>query len=91
MRYLGARSIFNTHMHELARSLDELNGGVEGDSRVESLVTGVQKDSRSFKVAVSPPQGVSYARDIAVKYGVTFAQIKDSIDGKQEGHTDKDR
>ena len=75
MRYLGVRCIFNTHMHELARSLDELNGA-EGDSRVESLVTGVQRGERSFKVAVAPPQGVSYAKDIAQKYGVTYEQIR---------------
>lgn len=84
MRYLGVRCIFNTHMHELARSLDELNGG-EGSSRAESLVTGVQHGERSFKVAVMPPQGVSYAKDIAKKYGVTFDQIKSSIDGKISG------
>ncbi len=75
MRYLGVRCIFNTHMHELARSLDELNAA-EGDSRVESLVTGVQRGERSFKVAVAPPQGVSYAKDIAQKYGVTYEQIR---------------
>ena len=75
MRYLGVRCIFNTHMHELARSLDELNAA-EGDSRVESLVTGVQHGERSFKVAVAPPQGVSYAKDIAQKYGVTYEQIR---------------
>ena len=84
MRYLGVRCIFNTHMHELARSLDELNNGVKGDSRVESLVTGVQHGERSFKVAVMPPQGVSYAKDIAIKYGVTFDQIKDHIKSRSE-------
>lgn len=83
MRYLGVRCVFNTHMHELARSLDELNNGVEGESRVESLVTGVQHGERSFKVVISPPQGVSYAKDIAKKYGVTFDQIKTNIDSKE--------
>lgn len=83
MRYLGARVIFNTHMHDLARSLDELNGSVEGDSRVESLVTGVHDGHRSFKVSIMPPQGTSYARDIALRYGVTFDIIKESIDKKQ--------
>lgn len=81
MRYLGCRCIFNTHMHDLARSLDELNG-IEGDSRVESLVTGVHDGQRSFKVAIIPPQGTSYAKDIALKYGVTFDIIKQSIDEK---------
>ena len=80
MRYVGTRTIFNTHMHELAHDLDKLNSSTEGTSRVQSLITGVDKGVRSFKVSIAPPQGVSYARDIAVKYGVTFEQIKESID-----------
>lgn len=82
MRYLGARSIFNTHMHDLARSCDELNSEVDGGSKAASLVTGVHDGERSFKVSLLPPQGVSYAKDIALKYGVSFAQIKDNIDKK---------
>lgn len=82
MRYLGTRAIFNTHMHDLARSVQELNDAVEGDSRVESLITGVYNGERSFKVSIAPPQGVSYAADIARKYGVTFEQIKQDIDQK---------
>lgn len=81
MRYLGCYAVFNTHMHDLARSLDELNG-IEGDSRVESLVTGVHDGHRSFKVAIIPPQGMSYAKDIALRYGVTFDIIKENIDKK---------
>jgi len=82
MRYLGTRAIFNTHMHDLATSVGELNEAVEGDSRTESLVTGVHDGERSFKVSIAPPQGVSYAADIAKKYGVTFEQIKQGIDEK---------
>lgn len=88
MRFLGVRCVFNTHMHELARSLDELNNGVEGGSRVESLVTGVHQGERSFKVTVSPPQGVSYAKDIAKKYGVTFDQIKTHLEQREDNKTE---
>lgn len=82
MRYLGTRAVFNTHMHDLARDLDKVNSDVEGDSRIESMVTGVENGNRSFKVFIAPPQGVSYARDIAEKYGVTFEKIKLEIDNK---------
>lgn len=82
MRYLGTRAVFNTHMHDLARNLDKVNSEVEGDSRIESIVTGVENGNRSFKVFIAPPQGVSYARDIAQKYGVTFEKIKSEIDNK---------
>ncbi|MBR2716041.1 MAG: hypothetical protein IKB73_07555 [Ruminococcus sp.] len=83
MRYIGVRSIFNTHMHELARALDVINDSIDGDSKVESMVTGVENGHRSFKVFIAPPQGVSYAKDIAVKYGVTFEKIKSNIDSKK--------
>lgn len=82
MRYLGVRSIFNTHMHDLARNLEEVNNSVDGDSRIESMVTGVDHGNRSFKIYISSPEGVSYAKDIAEKYGVTFEQIKREIDSK---------
>lgn len=80
MRFIGTRAIFNTHMHELARRVDEINAETDGTSRVASMITGVHDGRRSFKVTLAPPQGVSYARDIAKKYGVTFEQIKDSIE-----------
>ena len=83
MRYLGVRAIFNTHMHELATSVDRINSEVEGDSRAESLITGIHDGARSFKVTIAPPQGVSYAADIAKKYGVTYEQIIEGINSRQ--------
>ena len=80
MRYLGVRCIFNTHMHDLARNLEEINTNTQGDSKIESMVTGVENGTRSFKIFIAPPQGVSYAKDIAEKYGVTFESIKQDID-----------
>lgn len=80
MRYLGVRSVFNTHMHDLARGLKEVNASTEGTSIIESMVTGVEGGKRSFKISIAPPQGLSYAKDIAEKYGVTFDRIKENID-----------
>ncbi len=82
MRYLGVRCVFNTHMHDLARNLPEMNENTEGDSFVESMVTGVENGERSFKIFIAPPQGVSYAKDIAEKYGVTYKSIKENIDSR---------
>lgn len=80
LHYLGARTIFNTHMHELAMNLDALNASEPSDSDVASLITGIDNGERSYKVSIAPPCGQSYARDIAKKYGVTYAQIKQTID-----------
>ena len=79
LRFLGARTIFNTHMHELACNLDIINTQIEGDSVVASLITGIHDGQRSYKVYLAPPEGVSYAQDIAKKYGVTFDQLSTSI------------
>jgi hypothetical protein len=80
LHYLGARTIFNTHMHELAMNLDELNSSEPGDSCVASLITGIENGQRSYKVFTAPPCGQSYAKDIARKYGVTYNQIRAAID-----------
>lgn len=84
LRYLGARTVFNTHMHELAMNLDEVNTIIKGDSRVASLITGIHEGKRSYKIFIAPPEGVSYAQDIAKKYGVTFSQLIDRIEHGEE-------
>ena len=58
MRSLGARTIFNTHMHELAMDLDEINA-LNGKIKVASLVTGIHEGQRSYKVYLAPPDGIS--------------------------------
>ncbi len=83
LHYLGARTIFNTHMHELAMNLDELNASDGGGNCVASLITGIENGQRSYKVFLAPPCGQSYAKDIARKYGVTYGQIKESIDRRR--------
>ncbi len=82
MRYLGARAIFNTHMHELASYADRMNGEVQGDSRIISMVTGVADGKRSYIVLPGAPHGKSYALDIAVKFGISYEQIIDTINRK---------
>jgi len=76
----GTRCIYNTHMHKLASVVDELNKEVapEGSTyRAASLIAVSDGRQRSFKVKVAPPQGMSYARDIAEKYGVTYEMLVD--------------
>lgn len=69
----GIRTIYNTHMHKLAFDIPEIN---EGNSvKAASLVVKAKNGERSFKVEVAPPDGNSFARDIAEKYGVTFEML----------------
>lgn len=75
LRYFNVRALFNTHMHDLARQADTINNEVKGNSKVVSLVTGVEDGKRSYKIYKGEPLGKSYARDIAEKYGMSFEQI----------------
>lgn len=83
MRYLGARAVYNTHMHSLAEKVCELNDDTSGDSLVQSLVTGIKNGQRSYMVEPGVPLGKSYAMDIALKFGVSFEQIAKVVDKKR--------
>ena len=65
------RTIYNTHMHKLAYELEEINKDVCNGKAV-SLIVEAEGGKRSYRVKVAPPEGLSYARDIAEKYGVTY-------------------
>ena len=70
----GTRCIYNTHMHKLAADIDEINE--ESNTwKASSLVALSDGKERSFKVQVAPPQGMSYAKDIADKYGVSYEKL----------------
>ncbi|MBR4224717.1 MAG: DNA mismatch repair protein [Oscillospiraceae bacterium] len=72
------RTIYNTHMHKLARDADELSSP---DCRAVSLVVRTEAGSRLYKAVIAPPEGSSYARDIAEKYGVTY---EDLVRGREQ-------
>lgn len=78
----GAAVIFNTHIHELAKKIPEMNEW-EGRSRIISVIMEIKDNVNTFKVLRSEPDYCSYARNIALKYGITYDQMKD---GSQEDH-----
>jgi DNA mismatch repair ATPase MutS len=70
----GVRTIYNTHMHKLGYDVDEFNNE-NPNAKASSLIVKSDNGQRSFKVEVAPPEGMSYARDIAEKYGVTYEKL----------------
>ncbi|MDD6380316.1 MAG: DNA mismatch repair protein [Lachnospiraceae bacterium] len=70
----GCRVIYNTHMHKLAEDIDEMNQESK-KYQAASLVVKSDGGNRSYKVEVAPPAGMSYAKDIAEKYGVTYEML----------------
>ena len=74
---IGCRCLFATHLHELAAQVDEINARTakEGGVRIDTLVAGIEEGKRSFKIYRAKPDGKSYARDIAERYGLTYENI----------------
>ena len=70
----GCRVIYNTHMHKLAADLDSINSP-RCPSRAVSLVAETVEGQNSFRVRIAPPEGKSFARSIAEKYGVTYESL----------------
>ena len=61
-------------MHKLAVEIDTLNAESE-KYKAASLVVKSEEGKRSFKVVRTAPEGMSYAKDIAEKYGVTYEML----------------
>ena len=70
----SVRTIYNTHMYKLGNDIEELNRE-NTDAQISSLIVRSENGNRSFEIEVAPPEGRSYARDIAEKYGVTYEML----------------
>jgi DNA mismatch repair protein MutS len=88
LRLYGVRAIFATHLHELAEAADKINVDVKGDSRVISVVAGIDTSGqestdnneilrRTYVIKPGPPRGLSFARGIASRYGISFEQLSE--------------
>jgi len=75
---LGARTIFNTHMHELAENAESYRGET-GRCDAVSVVMGKRDSADAFKIRYEKPDGRSFAREIAEKYGITFEQLSSKL------------
>lgn len=71
-------TVFNTHIHELARMTSEMNQW-EGNSDVVSIIMEIIDNKNTFRVLRSEPDTSSYARNVALMYGITYEQMIESI------------
>jgi DNA mismatch repair protein MutS len=84
LRMLGVRAVYATHLHGLAASATELNRDTPGDSTVLSMVALIEAQAQdreilrikpTFKIVPGPPEGHSYAIDLARRYGISREQL----------------
>lgn len=88
LRLLGARAIYATHLHELAARLDEVNALAGGEPPALSLVAGIVPPEersrpgdlgRTYRIVLGPPQGTSYAEEVAQRHGISLAQLQEKL------------
>lgn len=81
---VGCRTLFSTHLHDLASRLDQINSQCKalGGVPVDSLVADITEGERSFKVRRVSPDGKSYAADIANRFGLSLEDIQKKIQTK---------
>ena len=71
----GVYTIFNTHIHALASDIGEMNEW-DGESDVVSIIMEIIDEVNTFRVKKSTPDRNSHAKNVALKYGITYDQMK---------------
>ena len=82
---IGCGGVYVTHIHELTQRVQELS---VGPGKLDNLVAQMQSVSdgtRSYRVLRTTPDGLSYARDIARKYGLSREEILQKHDQQLRG------
>jgi len=75
---IGCCGVFVTHIHDLSQQLDTYNSHPRNRGKIDNLVAQMEdKESgtRSYRVTRTTPDGFSYARDIAKRYGLGLEGI----------------
>ncbi|MEE1342202.1 MAG: hypothetical protein U0L23_05750 [Lachnospiraceae bacterium] len=75
---IGCRGLFVTHIHDLPHQVDTFNSHPQNKSKIDNLAAQMKSKedgTRSYKLVRTMPDGLSYAKDIAKKYGLELEQI----------------
>lgn len=79
---IGCGGIYVTHIHDLTQKLSEYNDYPGNQGKIDNLVAQMEnkKDGvRSYKVERTTPDGLSYARDIASRYGLLCKSARSTL------------
>ena len=74
---IGCRGLFVTHLHDIAAKIGDYNSFPNVKSKVDNLAVDIVKDDnkRLYTITRGKLVGMSYASDIAKKYGLTLDDI----------------
>lgn len=72
---IGCGGIYVTHIHDLTQETEQFNSYPDNRGKIDNLVAQMQDERagvRSFRIVRTKPDGKSYARDIANRYGLSL-------------------
>lgn len=75
---IGCCGLYVTHIHDLPQHVDEYNSYPDNKGKIDNLVAQMENKAdgtRSYRIARTTPDGLSYARDIARRYGLDLEGI----------------
>ncbi len=77
LRDIGTKTVYSTHLHELADAVDQINNENVGKSRIVSLRAEVEEAEgggfiRTYRISEGKSDGRSFAGDIALQQGMTY-------------------
>lgn len=75
---IGCCGLYVTHIHDLTQQLDVYNSHPKNRGKIDNLVAMMEskeEGTRSYKVIRTTPDGLSYAKDIARRYGLDLEDI----------------
>ncbi len=81
---IGCGGIFVTHIHDLPQQTKEYNAHPQNKGKIDNLVALMESKedgTRSYKIARTVPDGLSYAKDIASRYGLDLEGILKGREG----------
>jgi DNA mismatch repair protein MutS len=98
LRMLGTRALYATHLHGLAASAEQVNRDTPGESRLLSMAAQIEHLSPAnsedeeppikptFKIVPGPPDGKSYAVELASRFGISKKKLISRL--RQRGELD---
>lgn len=75
---IGCCGLYVTHIHDLTQQIDKYNSHPDNTGKIDNLVAVMENKetgTRSYKVIRTTPDGLSYAKDIAIRYGLDLSHI----------------
>lgn len=87
---IGCCGIFVTHIHDLPQQIDTYNSHPDNKGKIDNLVALMENKedgTRSYKISRTTPDGLSYAKDIANRYGLDLDGILANRRQKEHGES----